>query len=161
VTTGVTVHGRAFASTGAVTLDTDTFTEPTCALSSPTTTTPTTTPAVGGTPTTAAASPGGGSATTTTPGATTAPTLPGGGTAGPSLPGTPDGGPGVPPVNGPPRTGDSPLRTASFPWLTVLLAGLVGTAALGGTLRGHRHHVRRAAQHRTAMDPSPGSTSRR
>ena len=34
VTSGVTVHGRAFASTAAVTLDTDVFAEPTCALSS-------------------------------------------------------------------------------------------------------------------------------
>jgi hypothetical protein len=31
VTTGVTVHGRALARNGAVTLDTDTFTSPTCA----------------------------------------------------------------------------------------------------------------------------------
>jgi Ice-binding-like len=31
VTTGVTVHGRALARNGAVTLDTDTFTRPTCA----------------------------------------------------------------------------------------------------------------------------------
>jgi hypothetical protein len=39
VTTGVTVHGRALARNGAVTLDTDTFTKPTCALTPPTTTT--------------------------------------------------------------------------------------------------------------------------
>jgi hypothetical protein len=32
VTTGVTVHGRALARNGAVTLDTDTFTRPTCAV---------------------------------------------------------------------------------------------------------------------------------
>ncbi len=53
VTTGVTVHGRALARNGAVTLDTDTFILPTCDLSVPTTTTATTVPgatttAVGG-----------------------------------------------------------------------------------------------------------------
>jgi hypothetical protein len=53
VTTGVTVHGRALARNGAVTLDTDTFILPTCDLSVPTTTTTTTVPgatttAVGG-----------------------------------------------------------------------------------------------------------------
>ncbi|MEX2651702.1 MAG: ice-binding family protein [Acidimicrobiia bacterium] len=39
VTTNVTVHGRALAQTGAVTLDDDTFTQPLCDLSTPTTTT--------------------------------------------------------------------------------------------------------------------------
>lgn len=52
VTTGVTIHGRALARNGAVTLDTDTFILPTCDLSVPTTTTSSTT-------------------TTTVPGATT------------------------------------------------------------------------------------------
>lgn len=59
VTTGVTVHGRALARNGAVTLDTDTFIQPTCALSIPTTTTTTTpgatTTAAGTTTSTAAA----------------------------------------------------------------------------------------------------------
>jgi hypothetical protein len=41
VTTAVTVHGRALARTGAITLDTDTFVEPTCDLTPPTTTTTT------------------------------------------------------------------------------------------------------------------------
>ena len=46
VTTGVTVHGRALARTGAVTLDTDTFSAPTCDLTPPTSdsTSPPTTP---------------------------------------------------------------------------------------------------------------------
>jgi LPXTG-motif cell wall-anchored protein len=39
VTTGVTVHGRALARNGSVTLDTDTFTRPTCATTSATPTT--------------------------------------------------------------------------------------------------------------------------
>ena len=43
VTTGVTVHGRALARNGAVTLDDDTFTQPKCSSGSTTTTTTTTT----------------------------------------------------------------------------------------------------------------------
>jgi len=64
VTTGVTVHGRALARNGAVTLDTDTFNTPTCDLSAPTTTTSvaTTTTTSGATTTSAA------SGATTTPG---------------------------------------------------------------------------------------------
>lgn len=124
VTTGVTVYGRAFARTAAVTLDTDIFKAPTCALDSATPTT--------ATPTTLAATPGGGTATTT-PGGSTATTVPGSAT--PALPGTPPGTPGVPGVSGPPRTGGSPLPTSSFPWLTVMLAGLLGTAGLGGIIR--------------------------
>jgi hypothetical protein len=42
VTTGVTVHGRALARNGAVTLDSDVFTTPTCALAPISTTTSTT-----------------------------------------------------------------------------------------------------------------------
>lgn len=66
VTTGVTVRGRALARNGAVTLDTDTFLQPTCAFGVPTTTTTTlesttTTTAVGTTTTTAV-----GTTTTTT-----------------------------------------------------------------------------------------------
>jgi hypothetical protein len=41
VLNSVTVHGRAMARTGAVTLDTDTFTSPTCNLSAPAVTTTT------------------------------------------------------------------------------------------------------------------------
>ena len=123
VTTGVTVYGRAFARTAAVTLDTDTFKTPTCDqnAATPTTVTPTT-----------AANSGGGTATTT-PGGGTATTVPGSAT--PVLPGTPPGTPGVPGVSGPPRTGGSPLPTSSFPWLTVMLAGLLGTAGLGAIIR--------------------------
>ncbi len=44
VGTGVTVHGRALARNGEVTLDTDTFTKPTCAQAAPPATTTTTTP---------------------------------------------------------------------------------------------------------------------
>jgi type VI secretion system secreted protein VgrG len=54
VKTSVTVHGRALARKGAVTLDNDTFTQPTCAASSSSTTTtvPSASPAtpVAGTP---------------------------------------------------------------------------------------------------------------
>ena len=62
----VTVHGRALAQTGEVTLIDDTFTQPLCDLSAPTTTTTagaTTTSAAGGATTTSAA----GGTTTTGP----------------------------------------------------------------------------------------------
>ena len=137
VTTGVTVHGRAFARTGAVTLDTDVFTRPTCALSAPTTT------VAGG---------GGGGGTTTTAAGGTASTVPGGGT--PTLPGTPPGGPGVPPVAGPPHTGGGPLPSAGFPWFAVLFASLFATAALGGTLRARRIRARSLATRLISSGPS-------
>ena len=129
----MTVHGRAFARTGAVTLDTDLFTRPTCAGTTPTTT-PATLPSGGGTTV-----PGGGTASTL-PGGGTATTLPGSAT--PTLPGTPPGRPGVPGITGPPRTGGVPLHDAGFPWFATLIAGLLGTAALGGTLRARRMHGR-------------------
>jgi hypothetical protein len=135
VNTGAVVHGRAFASNGAVTLDHNTFTDPTC-LQNVTAT------SAGATPTTT----GGGTATTapgsatTLPGGGTATTVPGSGT--PTLPGTPSGSPGVPPVAGPPRTGGVPLHSTSFPWFATLIAGLLGTAALGGTFRARRAHAR-------------------
>ncbi|HEU4750357.1 MAG TPA: ice-binding family protein, partial [Acidimicrobiia bacterium] len=59
VTTDVTVQGRALARNGAVTLDDDTFNQPTCAQAPPATTS--TTASGGGTSTTAS-----GGATTTT-----------------------------------------------------------------------------------------------
>jgi hypothetical protein len=121
------VHGRAFASNGAVTLDHNTFTDPTC-LQNVTAT------SGGGTATTAPGS------ATTLPGGGTATTVPG--RAGPTLPGTPSGSPGVPPVAGPPRTGGVPLHSTSFPWFAALIAGLLGTAALGGTFRARRAHAR-------------------
>jgi hypothetical protein len=52
VTTGVTIDGRVLARNGAVTLDTDTITRPTCAaVTTTTTTTPTPTPTPKPTPT--------------------------------------------------------------------------------------------------------------
>jgi LPXTG-motif cell wall-anchored protein len=66
VTTGVTVHGRALAQNGEVTLDTDVFTSPTCDLTTPVTTT---TAVGGGTTAPADTLPA-----TTTPGGGTTPT---------------------------------------------------------------------------------------
>ena len=143
VTTGATVHGRAFASNAAVTLDDNVFTDPTCALTAPTTTT-----AGGGAGTTL---PGGGTGTTL-PGGGTGTTLPGGAT--PTLPGTPPGGPGVPPVLGPPQTGGGPAHGATFPWLAVLFAGLFGTATLGGTLRARRIRARGLSARTSPSSPS-------
>jgi len=112
VTSGVTVHGRALARNGAVTLDNDTFTKPTCALVAPSTTTTTssaatTTSVVRGTTTTSS----------TAPTAITA------------------NGSGIPPVVGAPRTGGAPMREARFPWLAVVFAGLGGAGTVGAVLR--------------------------
>ena len=52
VTSGVTVHGRALARNGGVTLDSDTFTTPTCNLTAPAPTTTTAAPGATTTPTT-------------------------------------------------------------------------------------------------------------
>jgi type VI secretion system secreted protein VgrG len=64
VENSATIHGRALARNGAVTLDNDTFTQPTCALAPPPTTTTTTSPS--------------GATTTTTPSGATTTTLSGG-----------------------------------------------------------------------------------
>jgi Ice-binding-like len=120
----VTVHGRALARNGAVTLLNDTFESPTCSGTS------------GGGGTTATTVPGGTTATTTPAagGGTTTGTTPGGGsTTSATTPGTATGtdttGPGVPGVSGPPRTGGAPLRGGSSPWFTMLFVILIG----GGT----------------------------
>jgi hypothetical protein len=138
VTNSVTVHGRALARNGAVTLDNDTFTKPTCATAvagpTPGGTTTTTlgasgtgTSSGGGTETAS----GGGTVTPSSGGTGTAlggtsPTTGGRGTgtttgrATGSTPSTAPGrsiertpgssaGPGVPGVVGPPRTGAAPM----------------------------------------------------
>jgi hypothetical protein len=104
----VTVHGRALARTGAVTLINDLFVRPTCA-----TATPTTTPAT---------TPGGGTAAPGSPAA-----VPGGGSG---VPGT-GGGPGIPPVVGPPRTGASPYSTRTSLLPELLFVAMI---AAGGVL---------------------------
>jgi len=79
VNNGVTVRGRALARNGAVTLDNDTFSKPTCALTAPATTTTavatTTTTVAGGTTTSTVA---GGTTTSTVAGGTTTSTVAGG-----------------------------------------------------------------------------------
>ena len=166
VTTSVTVHGRALARNGAVTLDNDTFTKATCAVlpstgGSDSTTTPTGTDtgtSGGGGDTTGITGGGGGTTGTTargtgptetrtkTPGGGGGTTGTGTGTAGPR-----DGtaqdesrGPGVPGVVGPPRTGTAPLPADSFPWLTVLFVSLFAGAEMVKTARGRRVRARYA-----------------
>ncbi|MDP9333382.1 MAG: ice-binding family protein [Actinomycetota bacterium] len=134
----VTVHGRALARNGSVTLINDHFTKPTCATSLSTTTT---SAAPGGVTTSTAA--GGGGVTTST--------APGGG--GGVTTSTPAGGGGVTTTSlgltvgivGPPRTGVAPLPSGSFPWPAVLFAG-VGATATAGALTRRRVHARRAAR---------------
>jgi LPXTG-motif cell wall-anchored protein len=102
VTTGVTVHGRALARNGEVTLDTDVFTSPTCDLTTPT---PTTAPPADTTP------------ADTTPADTTPP---GGGT-------TPPGGGTTPPGGTIPRTGSSQTEQALLLAAGALMVGAAAT----------------------------------
>ena len=90
VNNSVTVHGRALARNGAVTLDTDTFDSPTCATTPVTTTTPTT------------------AATATSPATVASGAGSGTGSSG-------SGGPDVPAVVGPPRTGVAPSAARRSP----------------------------------------------
>jgi hypothetical protein len=128
----VTVHGRALARNGSVTLINDHFTTPTCATSLPAPTTTTVPNGAGATTTTIPA----GSTSTTTPGTgsrpgnrTTTTTL--GLTVG---------------IVGPPRTGVAPLPTHNFPWPAVVIVGVggVATAGLIAKRRLHGHDAQRA-----------------
>lgn len=123
---GVTVHGRALAQTGSVTLIDDTFDAPTCATSLPAPTTTTPAPGLPGAVTTSTAASG----ITPLPGAATTTTL--GLTVG---------------VVGPPRTGVAPLATRSFPWPAVLAFGVGGIATAGVVAR-RRLQLRTVARSR-------------
>ena len=161
LTTGASVSGRALARNGAVTMDTNTVSSSSCAAGTTPTATPIapapsatpiapapsatpTAPPPGATPTptspvptasatptspvptaTATASPPGTTATRTpsTPGATPTPSTPG---ATPTaLPGLPDTG-GAPPPGG------------GFLWFLMLVASVVGSLALGLTVRAYQ-----------------------
>lgn len=138
VNNSVTVHGRALARNGAVTLDNDVFTEPTCATGSGTTTTTsggggTTTTTSGGTGTTIGILGGGNTSTTAAGGGGGNGGGGNGGGGGGGTPTTqPRGGPGTP-TTGPgttltelPRTGSELLRPVAVGFTIVGL----GVAAL-------------------------------
>lgn len=131
--TGATIMGRLLASTGAVTLDTNTLTNTGCANSTMSTTTSTsTTPPTTATPTTAASTasttPGGGATTSVPTGSATPTTTPGDITQG----------------ERPPLAFTGPGRSVPFA-VTAGVSLFVGTAAL----RIRRHRLRAAG--------SPGS----
>ena len=134
VTTGVTVHGRALARNGAVTLDTDVFTVPTCDLSAGTTTT------TGSTVPGADDSTGGAGAGLVDDGTGLGSDQPLAGTDAPGggLTGDVTGTPGV---VGPPKT-DADRPTASpFPWPVLWIGGpslLIGTSVIMDRRRGSR-----------------------
>jgi hypothetical protein len=125
----VTVHGRALARDGSVTLINDHFSAPTCATSLPA---PTTTAA----PTATTVAPG-----STLPGGVTSSTAAGGVT-----PSTSGGGATTTTLGltvgivGPPRTGVAPVPTRDFPWPAVL-AVAVGSASIAGVIVRRRLHT--------------------
>ena len=119
VESNVTVHGRALASTGAVTLDNDVFTQPSCVAAVATTTTTTTAPAATTTTTIAPVE-------TTTPGTTAVPA-----TTPPTTPPAP-AAPATPTVDLP-ETGGSTNFALGMSVLLVLL----GVATMFGARRRH------------------------
>ena len=129
IDSGVTVHGRALARNGAVTLLDDVFTKPTCATSLPGSTTTTT---AGSSRSTA---PGSGS--TTVPGATTVP----GGSGTSATGSTVAARNGAADIAGPPRTDATPLPSRN-PWRSLPLVGsavaLLTALGVGFGRRAHR-----------------------
>lgn len=138
----VTVHGRALARNGSVTLINDHFTRPTCATSLPTTNTtaaptPTIVPGVGATP-----------PTTVPAGGVTATTIAAGGAGIGTGTGTGTGtGVGATATTlgltvgilGPPKTGVAPLSGGSFPWPAMLAFGVLTATTIGVVARRKRH----------------------
>jgi len=113
---GTSVSGRALARNGAVTMDTNTVSNSSCSGAPTPSATPTAT-SPGATPT--AASPGATATATPSSATPTAPTI-------------------TPRVPGLPNTGGAPPQGGSSPWLLVLVASVVGSLALGLSLRAYQ-----------------------
>ena len=124
VQTGVTVHGRALARIGAVTLDNDVFAAPGCDLAGP-------------------SAGGGGTGGTGSGGTGTTGTGTGTGVGTGTGTGTDTGlTNNAPPISGPPRTGGAPLSTgSSFPWIAVLFVTLLAGVATTDVLIKRRSHL--------------------
>lgn len=147
--TGATVQGRAMARTGAVTLDTNSISVPSCATTTPTVTAPptvTATPTVTTAPTTTATPTVGTTSTAGPTGSTTpSPTLvPGTATHGPTSPtgtgagpGTGTGGPGTAAGSGP-RPGSATATASSAMTGSTVPAGHPDTGEGGAAVASPR-----------------------
>jgi hypothetical protein len=141
---GTSVAGRALARNGAVTMDSNTVSNSGCAAG----TTPTATSTLA-TPTAPTATPPVPTGTPTTPPPGTTATATRTTTPPRGTPGTPTATPTPAPAPGLPNTGGAPPQGGGFPWFLVLVASVVGSLALGLSVRAYQGRAQRAAKSRS------------